>query len=229
VLTVAEVERVLAQPDLDDPLGVRDRSILETFYSTGLRRAELRRLEVFDVDAERGLVMVRQGKGKKDRLVPIGQRALGWIERYRLEVRPSLVVRHDDATLYIGAYGEAMGLDHLTRLAHRYVEAAQLGKQGSCHLFRHTMATLMLENGADVRFIQEMLGHSNLSTTQVYTHVAVGALKQVHTATHPARLERAQRAVVGEESSAQHAPAAAELLSSLAAEADDEDEEPAAR
>ncbi len=229
VLTAKEMERVLAQIDLADPLGVRDRAIVETLYSTGLRRSELCHLELYDVDGERGLVRVRQGKGRKDRVVPIGERAFAWVERYRLDVRPALVVRHDDATLFLCVYGDPLRGDHLTRIVHRYVAAAELGKQGSCHLLRHTMATLMLENGADVRFIQELLGHENLSTTQVYTHVAIAALKEVHTATHPARLDRASARVAAEASAADDE--AEELLSSLAAEADDEagDEEDADR
>jgi integrase/recombinase XerD len=190
VLTAAEAEDVLRQPDLADPLGLRDRAILETLYSTGLRRRELCQLALYDLDAERGTLSVRQGKGRKDRMIPIGDRAVAWIDRYLDEVRPRLVLPPDAGTLFLTADGEPLSPDHLTGRVSRYVAAAGLGKLGACHLLRHTMATLMLEGGADVRFIQQMLGHASLETTQIYTHVSIRALKQIHTATHPARLGR---------------------------------------
>jgi integrase/recombinase XerD len=221
VLSVGEAERVFAQTDVRDLLGVRDRAILETFYSTGMRRMELIALKLYDIDAGRGVVMVRLGKGRKDRMIPIGARALAWIDRYLSESRPSLVVRTDDPTLFLTNQGEPFTPDYLTYLVARYVEAAELGKHGACHLFRHTMATLMLENGADIRFIQQMLGHENLSTTQVYTQVSIRALKQVHTATHPARLQRDEGPSNTEES--EQRDGAEELFSSLAAEADEEE------
>jgi integrase/recombinase XerD len=218
-LSVEEVERVLAQPDVKDPLGLRDRAILETFYSTGVRRSELAKLKLSDVDAGRGLLMVRLGKGRKDRVVPIGERALMWIDKYLLETRPQLVMRTDEEALSIGRDGEAFSLEYLTELVHGYIEAAALGRGGSCHLLRHTMATLMLEGGADIRYIQEMLGHEELRSTQIYTRVAVRALKKVHSATHPARLARGARPKAA--STDEHD----ELLSSLAAEVEQEEDE----
>jgi integrase/recombinase XerD len=185
---------VLAQADLGDPLGVRDRAIMETLYSTGIRRKEVAGLAVFDIDADRGVVMVRQGKGGKERMVPIGERALGWIEKYRTQVRPQHAVEPDPGTLFLTAWGEPLALMSLTDLVRRYVSRANIGKQGGCHLFRHTMATLMLEGGADVRHIQEMLGHASLETTQIYTQVSIRSLKAIHSATHPAaKLERRPR------------------------------------
>ena len=186
ILTSAEVERVLAVPDVRSPLGLRDRAIMETFYSTGIRRFELIGLEVQDVDFQRGVLLVRQGKGKKDRVVPIGERALAWVRKYLDEVRPSLATSLSDRTLFLTADGTRLGRNHLTELVRRAIAAADIGKQGSCHLFRHTMATLMLEAGADIRFIQQMLGHARLDTTQIYTQVSIQALKAVHEATHPA-------------------------------------------
>jgi integrase/recombinase XerD len=185
-LTHEEMERVLAQPDVDTDLGVRDRAILETFYSTGIRRSELTNLAVFDLDVARGTLAVRQGKGRKDRVVPVGERALAWIDRYQRDVRPALLVDRDLPALFVSAYGQPLSADALSTRVRDYVDAADLGKKGSCHLFRHTMATLMLERGADVRIIQEILGHSSLDATQIYTHVSIGHLKQVHDATHPA-------------------------------------------
>ena len=185
VLTAAEAELVLAQPNERDALGLRDRAILEVFYSTGIRRMELLNLTIYDLDTERGTLMVRQGKGKKDRMVPIGERAIAWLERYVNDARPGLVMPPDDGTLFLGVTGDELGPCRLSQLVRGYVDAAELGKRGACHLFRHTMATLMLENGADIRYIQEMLGHAVLSTTQVYTQVSIRRLKQVHTLTHP--------------------------------------------
>ena len=196
VLSVSEAEKVLAQPDLGDPLGIRDRAIMETLYSTGMRRKEVAALAVFDVDQDRGVVMVREGKGRKDRMVPIGERALLWIEKYRSEVRSLHAIEPDPGALFLTAWGEPLALMSLTDMVRRYVERAQIGKHGGCHLFRHTMATLMLEGGADVRHIQEMLGHADLKTTQIYTQVSIRNLKAIHTATHPAaRLERKAREV----------------------------------
>jgi integrase/recombinase XerD len=114
---------------------------------------------------------------------------VGWIDRYLRTVRPLLVVPPDPGVLFLTRRGQALRENRLTEVVHRYVQAAGLGKTGSCHLFRHTMATLLLENGADVREVQEMLGHSQLSTTALYTHVAIGRLKQVHRAAHPAERE----------------------------------------
>jgi integrase/recombinase XerD len=190
VLTAGESDRVLNQANVTDPLGLRDRAILETFYSTGMRRRELSGLKLYDLDIERGTVMVRQGKGKKDRMIPIGSRALAWIDKYVLEVRPTLARQPDDGTLFLSNQGDTFSPNRLTQMVREYVDGAQLGKSGACHLFRHTMATLMLENGADIRFIQAMLGHAELSTTQIYTQVSIRKLKEIHSLTHPARLEK---------------------------------------
>jgi len=191
VLTIEEVERVLNLPDTTTPLGVRDRAMLETLYSTGIRRMEIIGLQQRDVDYERGTLMVRQGNGKKDRMIPIGDRALAWVGRYRDEVRPELAITGDDGTLFLTVTGQAFSDNRMTQMVRNHVRAAGLGNIGSCHLFRHAMATQMLENGADVRFIQAMLGHADIKTTQVYTRVSIRALKDIHSATHPARLTRA--------------------------------------
>jgi integrase/recombinase XerD len=184
-LTAAEAEVVLSQPDLADPLGVRDRTMLEVLYSTGIRRSELAHLVIFDLDVERRTLLVRQGKGRKDRMVPIGERALAWVDRYLSEVRPTLALEPDDGSLFLTAEGTGFSPDRLSQIARRYVDAAAVGKTGACHLFRHTMATLMLEGGADIRYIQAMLGHAELSTTQIYAQVSIRALQAVHAATHP--------------------------------------------
>lgn len=225
VLSIEEVERVLAQVDLGAPMGVRDRAILETFYSTGMRRKELANLGVFDIDFERGTVMIREGKWRKDRIVPIGERALKWIEKYLYEQRPQLVLEPDPGNLFLGQFGEPLGLGWLTSRVSGLIRKTGLTKQGGCHLFRHTMATLMLEGGADVRFIQEMLGHASLQATQIYTRVSIKKLKEIHTVTHPG----AQLAPPAKEASAdasdEPAPTAEDVLSALDAEAVEEEAE----
>lgn len=188
-LSAGQAEVVLAQPQL---LGrrkvamLRDRAILETLYSTGLRRLELVRLKVSEVDFAAGAVLVRQGKGRKDRVVPIGERALLWVSKYLEEARERCVrQRVDEGWLFLTERGGPLSVKLLSDLVTRYVTASGVGKVGSCHLFRHTCATVMLENGADIRHVQEQLGHACLQTTQVYTHVSIRKLKEVHAATHP--------------------------------------------
>jgi integrase/recombinase XerD len=191
VLTERESEKIINGPDINEPLGIRDRAILEVLYSTGMRRMELIRIKLYDLDRDRGTVIIRQGKGKKDRMIPIGERALAWIDKYLNEVRTSLVLDPDDGTVFLTTYNEPFTKNRLTQLVRDYVNAADIGKKGACHLFRHTMATIMLENGADIRFIQQMLGHARLDTTQIYTQVSIRMLKEIHSATHPtARMKR---------------------------------------
>lgn len=186
-LSIAQVEAVLAQPDIGDPLGVRDRAMMELFYSTGMRRSELAQLQVFSVNQERHTVQIRQGKGSKDRVSPVGARALVWLERYLCDVRPLLVFNSNETALFLSSYGEAFNPDVLSRKVTKYIKKADLGRTGSCHLFRHTCATHMLEGGADIRFIQQLLGHEKLETTQIYTEVSIQQLLEVHARTHPAK------------------------------------------
>jgi integrase/recombinase XerD len=192
VLTAGEAEQIIALPDLNTALGIRDRAILETLYSTGVRRLEVIGLRLQDVDHERGTLIVRQGKGHKDRMVPIGERALAWIERYVREVRPGLLAGDSvGEILFLTRRGHPIGPSQITSLARQYVNKADLGKKGSCHLWRHTAATLLLEAGADIRFIQAFLGHAKLTTTEIYTQVSIRQLKAIHTACHPsAKLKR---------------------------------------
>lgn len=203
-------------------------AVNETLYSTGMRRMELVNLEVPDIDRERGTVLIRLGKGRKDRIIPIGERALYWIDRYLDRVRLHLVVDPSDQTLFLTRTGEAFNLAWLSNTVSRYVDGANIGKRGACHLFRHTMATLMLENGCDIRFIQAMLGHAELSTTQIYTQVAIRVLKQVHAATHPAVLKRVgpDTAMI-KDGDARSADAVTHLFAALDAEADEEENDAA--
>jgi integrase/recombinase XerD len=185
IMSKAEVEAVMMQLDLSSRLGLRDRAILETLYSTGIRRFELCRLICGDIFIDTGVVLVREGKGRKDRMVPIGERALAWIEKYKNDLRPALVTRSDERVLFLTKLGKPLSPRSLSNLVRECVKASGIDKEGSCHMFRHTMATLMLENGADIRYIQQILGHSSLDTTQIYTRVSIKKLKEVHTATHP--------------------------------------------
>jgi integrase/recombinase XerD len=209
VLSVEEMETILRQPDGATTEGLRDRAILETFYSTGMRRMEVANLKVHDLDRERGAVMIRMGKGKKDRYIPMSERAFQWVEKYVLEARPALLMASDDGTVFL-EHGVAFDRLRLTTLVRGYIGKAKIGKTGGCHLFRHTVATLMLENGADIRVIQEMLGHAKLSTTELYTRVSINLLKQVYLATHPGASDK-------------EAEKRAELMAMLQAEGGEED------
>jgi integrase/recombinase XerD len=197
VLTAHEADGIIDAIDTTNPMVVRDRAILETLYSTGIRRQELTRLRVADLDAERGTLFIRLGKGKKDRVVPIGERAIRSIERYLDELRPQLVLEPDEGFLFLTEDAGPLTPRWLSQVVRRHVERAKLGKSGSCHLFRHTVATLMLENGADIRFIQQMLGHASLTTTEIYTQVALRKLKEIHRTTHPAEIDRAPQEGTG--------------------------------
>ena len=190
VLTPKEADTIINIPDVDTVLGIRDRAILETFYSTGMRRMELVNLLVYHMDLDRLTVMIHQGKGRKDRMVPIGQRATGWIKKYLDQCRPKLIFDIRERTLFLTNDGYPFTYNRMTEMVREYVNAADLEKKGSCHLFRHTMATAMLENGADIRYIQAMLGHASIETMEIYTQVSIRKLQQIHQATHPAKVER---------------------------------------
>jgi len=184
-LTPEEVARLFAVPDVADPLGLRDRVMLEVFYASGLRRAELCRVECPELNLARGTLTVRQGKGKKDRVVPLGARAVSWLRRYLDEVRPRLLLDARVQTLFLTGYGEAFSPNVLTRMVTAWLAAAGLKGRGSCHLLRHTCATHMHEGGADIRHIQQLLGHACLETTAIYTDVTIRHLLEAHARCHP--------------------------------------------
>ena len=147
---------------------------------------EVARLKVYEVDLSLSTVFIHEGKGRRDRVVPLGGRAGLWMEKYLLEVRPALAASAGPQEAFLNQDGKALDPDYMGHLVKGYVDRAGVGKKGSCHMFRHTCATLMLEGGADVRFVQALLGHSDLSTTEIYTHVSIVKLKEVHARTHPA-------------------------------------------
>jgi integrase/recombinase XerD len=163
--------------------------MLETLYATGLRRMELPGVAIYDIDLNRGLLWVRHGKDKRQRVVPLGDRASAWLNKYLMESRPQLLTT-DTETLFITDFGEPVRPDYVADKVRRYMQFANINKPGSTHLLRHACATHMLEGGADIRYIQEMLGHQNLETTEIYTHVSIDKLIAIHHACHPAKLAR---------------------------------------
>lgn len=225
ILSTVEVEAILREADPSTVQGLRDRALLELLYATGIRRTEAARLELYDPDLLRGVLWVRHGKGKRERMVPLGSRAMAWLDKYLTQARPQLLA-DDTRALFITDYGLPLRSEQIAAKVKRCMDFAGMAKGGATHLLRHACATHMLEGGADIRFIQAMLGHSKLETTEVYTHVSIDKLIEVHRATHPSRLERVKR--VDSASPATHAAsgvsnAAAALLVALAAEDENED------
>ena len=222
VLSIEDVGKIIAVPDTSTLLGLRDRAILEVLYSSAIRRFELRRLTIYDVDTKRGTLFVREGKGRKDRMVPLGERACRWVNKYLDEARPQFVAVRDEGVLFLTWHGDGLTDDHLSGTVKELIQKSGVHVNGSCHLFRHACATHMLENGADTRFIQAMLGHANLATTQVYTHVALTKLKEIHNATHPAKVDQIEATCVPT-SDAIATDARDALITALAAEVEEED------
>jgi integrase/recombinase XerD len=184
VLSVTEVERLLGAPTADEPLAWRDRALLEFLYATGARVSELARVAVRDVLFDEGLARLF-GKGNKERIVPVGRRALGAVALYTREVRPRLERGRGAGILFLNARGGPMSRVGVWGIIKRCARVAGIGKRVTPHTLRHTFATHLLEGGADLRAVQEMLGHADLSTTQIYTHVDRDYLRSVHKTYHP--------------------------------------------
>ena len=184
VLTAEEVSRLLAAPTLDEPLAFRDRAMLELAYGAGLRVSEWIGLAVRDVVFDEQLVRVF-GKGSKERLVPVGRAALGAVAIYLRELRPRLEKGQGKGIMFLNARGEPLSRMGAWKILRKYVEAAGIEKAVSPHTLRHSFATHLLEGGADLRAVQEMLGHADISTTQLYTHVDREYLRSVHRQFHP--------------------------------------------
>ena len=189
VLSPEECKKIMAVPNVNVYTGLRNRAILEVLYSTGLRLKEFLNLELCDIDYRRGILLVRQGKGNKDRYVPIGDSALAWLKKYVKEVRPVFISENATAkyknVLFLTSTGKRFTSRIAEMLLERIIKKSGVKKKGSFLLFRHSLATGMLENGADIRYIQQVLGHKRLETTQIYTHVSIAKLKEVHEKTHP--------------------------------------------
>lgn len=184
ILTKKEMAKLLSLPDLSTPLGIRDRAILETLYSTGIRASELCNLKLVDVDTARGELRVTKGKNAKDRVVPIGEIACDYIELYLAKARRFLAPA-SQPILFVTKSGKKFHYTTLSHLVIRYGKKAGLKKQISAHSLRHTCASHLLKGKADIRYIQEILGHASLATTQVYTKVEINDLKKVHHRCHP--------------------------------------------
>ena len=183
-ITEADVESLLAAPDTQTARGLRDRAMLEMLYASGLRVSELVTLKTAQVSQDMGVVRV-MGKGSKERLVPIGEEAITWLARYLGEAQPALLAGRATDALFVTSRGGAMTRQAFWHLIKRYAARAALGKSVSPHTLRHAFATHLLNHGADLRVVQLLLGHSDISTTQIYTHVARERLKQLHSKHHP--------------------------------------------
>lgn len=183
-LSEAEVEALLAEPAVDDALGLRDRAMLELIYASGLRVSELVGLAVHQLNLRQGVVRVF-GKGAKERLVPLGEEAAGWLERYLRHARPALLDGAQSDALFVTRRGGGMTRQAFWHLIKRYARRVGVRTELSPHTLRHSFATHLLNHGADLRAVQMLLGHHNLSTTQIYTYVARERLKDVHAAHHP--------------------------------------------
>ena len=190
ILTGPEAKKVIHAPNTKTATGYRDRAIIEVFYSTGIRRNELINLELADVDYHEGFVRVNSGKGNKDRVVPIGKIACRYIENYVKGVRPMLVKDPTDNHLFLTINGTKISENRVWQLIKIYSKKTKIKKNITPHTFRHTCATLMLKNKANIRHIQELLGHSSLESTQVYTAVTITDLKEVHSKCHPREKDR---------------------------------------
>lgn len=184
-LSEHQVEDLLHAPDINTPLGLRDRAMLETLYATGLRVSELISLNILDVSLTEGIVRVTLGKGGKDRLVPVGAEAQHWIESYLSQARPALVRAQASDALFITARGGPMTRQSFWLIVKKYALQADIHAPLSPHTLRHAFATHLLNHGADLRVVQMLLGHADISTTQIYTHVARERLKQLHLTHHP--------------------------------------------
>ncbi|MEW5863934.1 MAG: site-specific tyrosine recombinase XerD [Pseudomonadota bacterium] len=183
-LTEADVEALLAAPDTNTPLGLRDRAMLEILYASGLRVSELVGLRTFEANLEAGVLRVL-GKGAKERLVPLGEEAVEWTRRYLLDARPVLLGRRMSEALFVTARGAAMTRQAFWLNLRRYGARAVPGKSLSPHVLRHAFATHLINHGADLRAVQMLLGHADISTTQIYTYVARERLKALHEKHHP--------------------------------------------
>lgn len=185
VLEIAEVEKILEQPDTLEHLGIRDRAMLELIYACGLRISELLSLKQNDIRTDAGFLRVF-GKGSKERMVPVGDVAMNWILVYQEKVRPHLLGKQSsDDALFLNSRGKKMSRMGFWKIVKRYTDMAGVKKEVTPHTFRHSFATHLLEGGADLRVVQELLGHSDISTTQIYTHIDREYLKEVHKTFHP--------------------------------------------
>ncbi len=185
ILTQSEARKILNAPDLKTATGYRNRTLMELLYTSGIRKSELINLKLEDVDYEDGILRIEQGKGKKDRIVPIGRIACRYLENYIKSVRPEFIKDPYNNYLFLSLKGNRLSRNRVWVLIKEYTKQAKVKKNVYPHTFRHSCATSMLKNKADIRSIQELLGHSSLDSTQVYTKITITDLKEIHTRCHP--------------------------------------------
>lgn len=190
ILTQKEVRKLLSQPDIHTPLGYRDKAILELLYSTGIRRSELLNLKPQDIDYERGFLRVNRGKGDKDRIVPLGRIASKYLENYIKLVRIDLQRKKESQYLFLSYRGNRLSEPTLKAMINKYTKKARINKCISPHVFRHTCATHLIQQKANIRCVQEILGHKSLDTTQKYTQITITDLKEAHQKCHPREREK---------------------------------------
>jgi site-specific recombinase XerD len=186
VLTIEEMKRLLAQPNLSLPLDIRDRAVMEVLYSTGIRSNELMNLYVYDADLKDRILFVRKGKGRKQRIVPLGTMAVTYLKEYLEKIRPRYARKNPkERKLFLSLNGLPITWNTVRRRVNEYRKEAGIKKQMGLHVFRRSCATHMLQKGADIRYIQKLLGHKYLKATQIYTKVYPIDVKNTHNATHP--------------------------------------------
>lgn len=183
-LSVEEVERILKRPKTDNPIGFRDRTCLEMLYATGMRVSEAAGLKVNDVNLDVGFVRCR-GKGDKERIIPVGKIAIKYLNNYLSSIRPALAKKNIEPYLFLSHLGKRISRQSIWKMLKKYARQTGIKKEIGPHTLRHSFATHLLERGADLRVVQEMLGHANISTTQIYTHVNKERLKAIHRMFHP--------------------------------------------
>jgi len=184
VLSIEEVDRLMEEPNVMLPLGLRDRAMLELMYGTGIRVSELLALQLEDINTMAGFLRCL-GKGRKERIVPVNQTAIKWVERYVARARQTLLKRNQERTLFLNAHGRSLSRQGFFKILVHYGEKSGIKKEITPHTLRHSFATHLLENGADLRAVQEMLGHADISTTQIYTHLTKSRLREVYQQCHP--------------------------------------------
>ncbi len=183
-LNIDEVLKLLKSPNVREKQGVRDRAVLELLYATGMRVSELTNLRLSDLNLDVGFIKCI-GKGQKERIIPVGKFAIDWLRRYLDKTRPGFLKNRQNERLFITRYGKNISRQTIWKLIKKYASVARIKKRLSPHTLRHSFASHLLERGADLRIVQEMLGHSNISTTQIYTHIDKGRLKLIHQKYHP--------------------------------------------
>jgi integrase/recombinase XerD len=183
-LNIDEVLKLLKSPNVREKQGIRDRAALELLYATGMRVSELVNLRLSDLNLDVGFVKCI-GKGQKERIIPVGKFAIDWLKKYLDKTRPIFLKNKQNEKLFITRYGRNISRQTIWKLIKKYASVARIKKRLSPHTLRHSFASHLLERGADLRIVQEMLGHSNIATTQIYTHIDRGRLKMIHQKYHP--------------------------------------------